>query len=138
MADGYQASNSEVLVSQVRQLASISSQAALEVMAAAQRAAVSAGQHSAIAVVDATGYLCAFVRMDGAPVQAIQIAQDKAYTAAGFGIPTAQWHEFITQDAPLAAGAPTSIPDLSPTAAACPGGRRSGRRRDRCLGRALE
>nr|WP_244967324.1 heme-binding protein [Streptomyces cacaoi] len=58
--------------------------------------------------------LCAFVRMDGAPVQAIQISQDKAYTAAGFGMPTAQWHEFTTQDAPLAAGAPTSIARFVP------------------------
>jgi uncharacterized protein GlcG (DUF336 family) len=96
-------------MSQVRQLASISSQAALEVVAAAQRAAEASGQHSAIAVVDAAGHLCVFVRMDGAPAQAIQISQDKAYTAAGFGMPTAQWHEFMTQDAPLAAGAPTSI-----------------------------
>jgi uncharacterized protein GlcG (DUF336 family) len=48
--------------------------------------------------------------MDGAPAQAIQISQDKAYMAAGFGIPTGQWHEFMSQDAPLAAGATTSIP----------------------------
>ena len=96
-------------MSQVRQLTSISSQAAVEVVVAAQRAAEASGQRSAIAVVDAAGHLCAFVRMDGAPVQAVQISQDKAYTAAGFGMPTAQWHEFMAQDAPLAAGAPASI-----------------------------
>lgn len=97
-------------MSRIRQLASISGQAALEVVAAAQRGAESSGQRSAIAVVDAAGHLCAFVRMDGVPAQAVQISQDKAYTAAGFGMPTAQWHEFMTHDAPLAAGAQTSIP----------------------------
>ncbi|TVT09384.1 heme-binding protein [Amycolatopsis bartoniae] len=61
----------------------MSSQAALEVVAAAQRAAETAGQKSAIAVVDAAGHLCAFVRLDGAPAQASQLSQDKAYTAAG-------------------------------------------------------
>lgn len=94
---------------QLRQLTSISAQAALEVALAAREAAEASGQSSAIAVVDAAGHLCAFIRMDGAPAQAIQISQDKAYTAAGFGMPTGQWHEFMAQDAPLAAGAPTSI-----------------------------
>jgi uncharacterized protein GlcG (DUF336 family) len=59
-------------------------------------------------VADASGHLIAFTRMDGAALQATQIAQDKAYTAAGFGMPTAHWHEFLQQDAPLAMGAPTS------------------------------
>jgi len=101
-------------MSSVRQLTSISSQAALEVVAAAQRAAEASGQRSAIAVVDAAGQLCAFARMDGAAIQAGQIAQDKAYTAAGFGMPTAQWHDLLAQDAPMAAGAPTGIARFIP------------------------
>ena len=35
------------------------------------------------------GVLKAFSRMDGAPLVSIQVAQDKAYTAVGFGMPTA-------------------------------------------------
>jgi uncharacterized protein GlcG (DUF336 family) len=99
-------------VSKVRQIASISRQAALEVLAAAERAAEAAGQRSAIAVVDAAGHLCAFARMDGAPVQGIQIAQDKAYTAAGFGMPTSRWPELMAEDAAIAAGAAAGIDRL--------------------------
>lgn len=41
-----------------------------------------------VAVVDAGGHLLAFHRMDGVPFHLIGIAQDKAVTAASFGIPT--------------------------------------------------
>ena len=44
-----------------------------------------------IAVVDAGGNLTAFLRMPGAPLHSIDIAVDKAYTAASFGLPTSQW-----------------------------------------------
>jgi len=40
------------------------------------------------------------------------VAQDKAYTAVGFGMPTHGWHDFIKDDAPLADGAPTGIARL--------------------------
>jgi uncharacterized protein GlcG (DUF336 family) len=40
------------------------------------------------------------------------VAQDKAYTAAGFGLPTDAWHDFIKDDPPLASGAPTGIDRL--------------------------
>jgi len=49
--------------------------------------------------------LKAFSRMDGAALLSVQIAQDKAYTAVGFGLSTDGWHEFIKNDPPLAAGA---------------------------------
>ena len=42
----------------------------------------------------------------------VQIAQDKAYTAAGFGLSTDQWHDFIKNDPPLAAGAAAGISRL--------------------------
>lgn len=45
-----------------------------------------------VAVVDAGGNLAAFVRMPGAFLHSIDIAIDKAYTAASFGLPTSQWH----------------------------------------------
>jgi uncharacterized protein GlcG (DUF336 family) len=62
------------------------------------------GKAMVIAVMDATGDLLSFRRMDGAPKLSIGIAQDKAYTAAAFGLATHQWHEFISNDPPLALG----------------------------------
>lgn len=41
-----------------------------------------------VAVVGSTGELVEFAKMDGAPIVAAQIARDKAYTAAAFGVPT--------------------------------------------------
>ena len=49
------------------------------------------GHRVNIAVVDAGGNLAAFLRMPGAFLHSIDIAIDKAYTAAGFGLPTAAW-----------------------------------------------
>lgn len=46
-----------------------------------------------VAVVDAAGHLAAFVRMPGAPLHSIEIAIDKAYTAASFGLPTGRWRD---------------------------------------------
>ena len=45
-----------------------------------------------VAVVDAGGNLAAFLRMPGAFLHSIDIAIDKAYTAASFGLPTSAWH----------------------------------------------
>jgi uncharacterized protein GlcG (DUF336 family) len=57
-----------------------------------------------IAVCDASGHLKAFLRMDGASLISLQIAQDKAYTSAATGMPTHRWHDFIKDDAPLLHG----------------------------------
>ncbi|NJP88483.1 heme-binding protein [Nonomuraea sp. FMUSA5-5] len=91
---------------------SVSHAAAQAVVEAAVRAAQGTPVAYAVAVVDAGGHLTAFARMDGAPVMAIQVAQDKAYTAAGFGMSTERWHEFIKDDAPLALGAPAGVERL--------------------------
>ena len=48
-----------------------------------------------IAVVDVAGNLAAFLRMPGAPLHSIEIAIDKAYTAASFGLPTSRWSEAL-------------------------------------------
>jgi uncharacterized protein GlcG (DUF336 family) len=45
-----------------------------------------------VAVVDVSGVQVAFLRMPGAPLHSIDIAIDKAYTAASFGLATSQWH----------------------------------------------
>jgi uncharacterized protein GlcG (DUF336 family) len=42
--------------------------------------------------------------MDGAALLTVQIAQDKAWTAASYGIATHVWHEFIKNDPPLLHG----------------------------------
>jgi uncharacterized protein GlcG (DUF336 family) len=91
---------------------SITTEAAHRVIAAAEAKASEIGTPMDIAVVDDSGVLKAFSRMDGAPLLSIQISQDKAYTAAGFGMPTHGWHDFIKDDAPLADGAPTGIDRL--------------------------
>jgi uncharacterized protein GlcG (DUF336 family) len=57
-----------------------------------------------IAVVDEAGDLCAFRRMDGAPRLTIEIATNKAYTSASFGMPTHAWWDLIKDDAPLLHG----------------------------------
>jgi uncharacterized protein GlcG (DUF336 family) len=92
--------------------ASISTDAARRLIEAAEAKAAELGKPFVTAVVDDGGVLKAFSRMDGAPLLSVQVAQDKAYTAAGFGLPTHGWHDFIKDDAPLADGAPTGIDRL--------------------------
>jgi uncharacterized protein GlcG (DUF336 family) len=92
--------------------ASISTGAAHEIIAAAEAKASDIGTPMVIAVVDDGGVLKAFSRMDGAALLSVQVAEDKAYTAVGFSMPTHGWHDFIKDDAPLADGAPTGIDRL--------------------------
>ncbi len=91
---------------------SITSDLAHRVVAAAEAKAQQMGHPFVIAVVDESGVLKAFSRMDGAALLSVQVAQDKAYTAIGFGLPTHGWHDFIKDDPPLAAGAPAGIDRL--------------------------
>jgi uncharacterized protein GlcG (DUF336 family) len=91
---------------------SITAELAHRMIEAAEAKAKEIGSPSTIAILDESGVLKAFRRMDGAPLISVQIAQDKAYTAIGFGISTDAWYEFIKNDPPLAAGAPTGIDRL--------------------------
>ena len=59
-----------------------------------------------VAIVDDGGNLKAFVRMDGAALIPIEIAQSKAYTAL-FGFPTHDFFDFIKGDPSLVAGIPS-------------------------------
>ena len=86
--------------------------AAQRILAAAIGKAEQMALPCVIAVVDESGVLKAFARMDGAALLSVQVAQDKAYTAAGFGMPTDGWYDFIKDDAPLATGATTGIDRL--------------------------
>jgi uncharacterized protein GlcG (DUF336 family) len=63
-------------------------------------------------VVDESGDLKAFERMDGSVHVSIQLAQDKAFTAIGFGLSTDGWYDFIKDDGPLAMGAPAGTDRL--------------------------
>ncbi|MHB1595285.1 MAG: GlcG/HbpS family heme-binding protein [Streptosporangiaceae bacterium] len=91
---------------------SVSTELARAMIEAAEREAAQMGQPFVIAIVDDSGVLKAFSRMDGAPLLSVQVAQDKAYTAAGFGMATDAWHEFVKDDPPLAMGATTGIDRL--------------------------
>ena len=73
-------------------------------IAAAAKKANELGLKMCIAISDEVGDLKAFERMDGAPRLSIQIAQDKAYTAAGYGLATHTWWDFIKDDPPLLHG----------------------------------
>jgi len=91
---------------------SVTAELARVMIEAAERKAAEMGHPFVIAIVDDSGVLKAFSRMDGAALVSVQIAQDKAYTAVGFGLSTDGWHEFIKDDPPLAMSAPTAIDRL--------------------------
>ena len=99
-------------MSQVFEKASVSTESAHRMIAAAEAKASEIGVPMVIAVCDESGVLKAFSRMDGAALLSVQVAQDKAYTAVGFGLPTEGWHDFIRDDPPLAAGAVGGIDRL--------------------------
>jgi len=83
---------------------SISLEAAEKAIEGAAAKAREMGAPMVIAVVDESGVLKAFTRMDGAPLLSVDIAKDKAYTAVAFGIPTHEWFNFIKDDPPLLHG----------------------------------
>jgi uncharacterized protein GlcG (DUF336 family) len=91
---------------------SVSAELAMELIAAAQRKSEELGKPFTVAVVDESGVLKGLLRMDNAALVSVQVAQDKAYTAVGFGIPSHSWHDFIKDDPPLALGAPSGIDRL--------------------------
>jgi uncharacterized protein GlcG (DUF336 family) len=84
--------------------ASISAETAEKLIAGAVEEAEQLGKPMCIAVVDPAGTLVAFKRMDGAPLLAVDISQNKAYTAVSFGISTDTWFDFISEDPPLRLG----------------------------------
>jgi uncharacterized protein GlcG (DUF336 family) len=92
--------------------ASVTAELARAMIEAAERKASQMGHPFVIAIVDDSGVLKAFSRMDGAPLLSVQVAQDKAYTAVGFGMATDAWHDFIRDDPPLAMGATAGIDRL--------------------------
>jgi uncharacterized protein GlcG (DUF336 family) len=59
-------------------------------------------------ILDDGGNLKAFIRMDGAPIPTIEMAQNKAYTAL-FGVPTQDAFNLIKGDPSLLAGIPRAL-----------------------------
>ncbi|CAG4885425.1 Cobalamin adenosyltransferase [Georgfuchsia toluolica] len=74
----------------------------LEAASAAAQGAVTHARASGwqinVGVVDRGGNLMAFLRMPGAYLHSIDLAIDKAYTAASFGFPTKQWMNVVGAD----------------------------------------
>jgi uncharacterized protein GlcG (DUF336 family) len=54
-----------------------------------------------IAIVDESGKLKAFSRMDGTPLLSLDLAIDKAWSGASFPVPTHSWYDIIKDDAAL-------------------------------------
>jgi uncharacterized protein GlcG (DUF336 family) len=91
---------------------SVTAELAKAMIEAAERKATEMGHPFVIAIVDDSGVLKAFSRMDGAALLSVQVAQDKAYSAVGFGMSTDAWHDFVKDDPPLAMGAAPGIERL--------------------------
>ncbi len=91
--------------------ASITRDAAAALVAAARATAGDRGIEVAVAVTDAGGCLTSFERMDGAPFLTGEVAINKAWTAASYGVATHDWNGYIADSkvAPLA-----NIPRLMP------------------------
>lgn len=108
----------------------------------AAAAAVTAAVHRAeevgikvnVAVVDAGGNLAGFLRMPGAFLHSIDIAIDKAYTAAGFGLPTGAWSEALKSHSPaVRSGIPLRPRILRDLRTAFGGSKQSGIGREGCV-----
>ena len=79
-------------------------QAAMAAARTAIETAEGLGIRINVAVVDRAGTPMAFLRMHGAPLHSIGIAEDKAYTAASFGLSTADWDAVVGGNEALRAG----------------------------------
>ena len=84
----------------------ITAEAANAAVVAAVAKAGELGIRINAAVTDASGVLAAFLRMPGAFLHSVDIAVDKAYTAAGFGFATSQWAGILQGDEELRLGMP--------------------------------
>lgn len=84
---------------------SVSHESAQKMVAAAVAKATELGVPQVVAVLDESGLLKAFCRMDGAALISIEVAQNKAYTAL-FGMPSQDFYNFIKDEPALLAGVP--------------------------------
>jgi uncharacterized protein GlcG (DUF336 family) len=92
-------------MSQIFQKGSISAESAQKMIAAAVARANALGVPQIVAVLDESGLLKGFCRMDGAPLISIEVAQNKAYTAL-LGSPSQDFFNRIKDNPALLAGVP--------------------------------
>jgi uncharacterized protein GlcG (DUF336 family) len=79
--------------------ATVSAAEARQIIDAATAAAAAMGVPVTVAVVDESGVLKEFGRMDGAALVSVQTAINKAYAAAAIGMPTDDFYAAIESDA---------------------------------------
>lgn len=77
---------------------------AKEILKKAEEKGKELGMKFAISIVDKAGNLKAFSAMDGTPVLALEIAQNKAFSAAAYNRATHEWYDRLKDDPPLMAG----------------------------------
>ena len=83
----------------------VTAELATKMIAAAVAKAKSLGVPQVVAILDESGLLKAFCRMDGAPLISIEVSQNKAYTAL-LGTPSQDFFNRIKDDPALLAGVP--------------------------------
>ncbi|MCK4368414.1 MAG: heme-binding protein [Dehalococcoidales bacterium] len=71
---------------------------AKKMLLAGREEAQSLGILCSITIVDENGWLVALHRMDGAPIPTVDIARDKAWTAAAFKLPSSDVSRFGTPE----------------------------------------
>ena len=84
---------------------SVTADMAATMVAAAVAKAKAIGVPQIVAILDESGLLKAFCRMDGAPLISIEVAQNKAYTAL-LGAPSQDFFNRIKENPALLAGVP--------------------------------
>lgn len=92
-------------MAKVFQKGCVSAATAQKMVEAAVAKATSLGVPQIVAILDESGLLKAFCRMDGAPLISIEVAQNKAYTAL-LGAPSQDFFNRIKDDPALLAGVP--------------------------------
>ncbi len=80
------------------QTASLTRTAAAALIDAARASAETMGVEIAVAVTDPGGYLKAFERTDGAAFLTVEVAVNKAWTAASYNLDTHSWNEYLRND----------------------------------------
>lgn len=88
----------------IRVEATLKDRAAWAILQAAWQKALELGIAVNIAVADHAAHIKASMRMDAAPLLSYDIAVNKAYTAAAFGLPTEEWYAMISGDPALLHG----------------------------------
>lgn len=86
---------------------------AQRIAAAALRRALELDLAVVIVVVDESGIVKGMLRMDGASFASLRIAEDKAYTAAAFGVSTHEWPAIHAGDPALKDGMLSSVDRFS-------------------------